>query len=243
MSSSQRDQVVREIPISNTDKPPQILNSTSKHKDKYCELPLDWMEEEMARVCGEESEDKPPPTISSEEITSLTFPSDNSKNAVEEIPLNNNNYNTKPLLENNILASIKPPSTNVFNWRQIRKKNEAELERKLKEIEKSGGAEKRARLERRFTELFGPDDVSTSTSTGKRKDREEIASLTVKHLMPMYKKQKIASKELFKKLAKRLSDSILEKEESPGESDVQSRVRKLFADGRNITSEEDISLL
>lgn len=227
---------------SKTDNIHEFCSSPCTSKNSSYQPSLDWMEEELARVCGEGSEEKSSPIIMSpQENPNSSLPIELSEKLVEGNSLNNNNIKPEieKIQENNTAPSIKPLA-NGFSWRLLRKKNEAELERKLKKIEMNGGTEKRARLERRFTELFGPDDVHPSALNGKRKDREEIAALTVKHLMPMYKKQKIASKDLFKKLAKQISNCIMEKVDCPGENDVQSKVQELFANGKTFTSEVDI---
>lgn len=197
------------------------------------ELQLEWIEEEMARVCGEESANsdtdskcsplksspilgESKPGLSIKEVVSITNGSKSEKKEMTRNPISKSN--------------IKP-----IDWRLVRMKHEALLEKKLKKAEETGGAEKRAKLERRFRELFGEPTLSPDI---KRKD--EIAAFTVKHLMPMYKKQKIASKDLFKKLAKHISTSVLDKVKTPGEDDVRSKVSEYFRDGKCVSGEEDI---
>lgn len=176
---------------------------SEKSFEHTSEPSLDWIEEEMAKVCGEGTAaifEQPKPAFCQAE----KFSTKDTKQVLSNPP--DNELSDKDF-------------TTTCNWHLLRLKNEADLEKRLKRVEEVGGIEKRAKLEKRFLDLFGPDEKTLNYPTGKnleKKERDELAALTVKHLMPMYKKQKIASRDLFKKLAKHISDNLLEKLNAPG---------------------------
>lgn len=195
---------------------------------------MESIEEEMARVCGE-GERSPLPFKSSHMHHPKT-----TLQSVSHETRKHSSGGIKP---------ISPEAQNieqckVTDWRLLRLKNESDFQKKMKLLsEQQGGAQKRARLEKRFLELFGEDEITISSPTGnmpEKKDKDAIAALTVKHLMPMYKKQKIASKDLFKKLAKHISGTLTEKLNSPDERDLQSIVQEYFQNGKCVLSEADI---
>lgn len=172
----------------------RVQTSTSLQESFNCVSvsSYDSIEEEMARVCGERVDN-------SGNIDELNRPAPSA-------------YIYEMKFSEGIKLAIpytQPPNKHV-DWRLLRIKHEAELEEKLKRIEKIGGLEKRARLQRRFIQLFGEDTAYS------KKEREEVTALTVKYLMPFYKKQKIASRDLFKKVAKHISGSLLERPNLPG---------------------------
>ncbi|KAG8224045.1 hypothetical protein J437_LFUL001122 [Ladona fulva] len=83
-----------------------------------------------------------------------------------------------------------------------------------------------------------PQSKSSDSSVNKKK----VADWVVKYLMPFYSQQKIASRELFKVLARNMSHHMLLNEEPPtDESVVKKRVKDFFKKHEVVTSEADIT--
>lgn len=264
---------------SKSDPPSRHKNNLVNEGRFYCPLPsersldhpsgpsMESIEEEMARVCGEG-------------VDNSVRLKDSSKSSHSHLPMSTvqpDSCATKKCASGGMqhvpsdvesVGQCNKELSSVVNWHLLRLKNESELQKKMKRLEEEGGAEKRARLEKRFLALFGPDELtvcSPNANASEKKEKDIIAALTVKHLMPMYKKQKIASKELFKKLAKHISNKLMEKIKSPGiklylvyckqflnscyiiflcifaeEKDVQAIVQEYFQNGKCVSTETDI---
>ncbi|XP_034241843.1 uncharacterized protein LOC117645662 [Thrips palmi] len=218
--------------------------SSERRPDDSSEPSMESIEEEMARVCGERVDspipspvplkDSPPPKPCPINLPMPTPQPDSleTKKAVSG--------RIKPV------PPDVPNGQTVPNWHLLRLKHESDLQRKMKRLEEEEGPEKRARLEKRFLELFGPDELVVVGSPNgiipEKKDKDAIAALTVKHLMPLYKKQKIASKDLFKKLAKHISAKLMENQNNPDEKDVQLIVQEYFQNGKCVSTEADITI-
>ncbi|XP_014290436.1 TNF receptor-associated factor family protein DDB_G0272098 [Halyomorpha halys] len=101
---------------------------------------------------------------------------------------------------------------------------------------------KRAKVQRKFKELFGIDkpmnlDISLTEAALSRK---RTANLVVGALTPHYLAGKIASRNVFKSLAKKITDDILVVTNVAGLEEVTDKVNAYFENGRCVNSEKDI---
>lgn len=194
--------------IYRNDKSGQFVTKELKDNDcqqsELCDTRFDWIESEMAKVCGEGS--------NYQEV--FKFHSLSSPCHKEELkfipPYEKCNENHTVVLD----SFNQPSQPGKMDWKFLRRKHEAEMKRRLEKLDKEGNFQKKAKLERKFSELFGPDELAVDALNCKKKD--DIAAITVKHLMPFYKTQRISSKDLFKKLAKHISESMMLEKCFPG---------------------------
>lgn len=191
---------------------------------------LDWIEKEMARVCGEGIGNT---AVGSGELQSPFHSPCDTLDKKPILPLKRKGDKNVHIVES-LHPSLK------LDWRHLRQKHETELRTKLDKLEATGDLEKRRRLEKRFIELFGEEDWCNESQFEKKKMKDEIAAYTVKHLMPMYKAQRIVSKDLFKKLAKHISSCVMEKFDFPDEKCVELLVQDFFCNEKSVMSEADI---
>lgn len=103
----------------------------------------------------------------------------------------------------------------------------------------------RSSLENLYTRLFGPGhNYYLELSEEKQSDvtRKRIASLVVAELEPYYAgdPKRIDNKNLFKCVAKYLTELIYTINVCPDAEEVHEKVVELFMDGRSITCESDI---
>uniref|UniRef100_A0A8D9ADJ3 Set2 Rpb1 interacting domain-containing protein n=1 Tax=Cacopsylla melanoneura TaxID=428564 RepID=A0A8D9ADJ3_9HEMI len=104
---------------------------------------------------------------------------------------------------------------------------------------------RRSALENLYTKLFGPGhSYYLELSEEKQIDitRKRIASLVVAELEPYYagELKRIANKNLFKYLAKHITELIYSMDMCPDATAVHERVGEFFRDGRSIHCESDI---
>ncbi|XP_008473964.1 uncharacterized protein LOC103511030 isoform X3 [Diaphorina citri] len=103
----------------------------------------------------------------------------------------------------------------------------------------------RSSLENLYTKLFGPGhNYFLDLSEEKQSDitRKRIASLVVAELEPYYagEPKRIGNKNLFKYLAKYITELIYTMNLCPDAAEVHERVAEFFVDGRSINCESDI---
>ncbi|KAL1460198.1 hypothetical protein WDU94_012133 [Cyamophila willieti] len=115
------------------------------------------------------------------------------------------------------------------------------LEQELQQMPLS----RRSRLENLYTRLFGPGhNYYLELSEEKQIDitRKRIASHVVAELEPYYagESKRIANKNLFKYLAKHITELIYSMNMCPDAAEIHERVAEFFRDGRSITCESDI---
>nr|CAD7403970.1 unnamed protein product [Timema cristinae] len=100
---------------------------------------------------------------------------------------------------------------------------------------------KKARVRKRFIELFGSNDGDILCSDKEIimfKDR--ISSWIVKYLMPFYRQRRITSRALFKYLARHIANSIINKDWYPAENDVQESIEDFFNNHETVSTEDDV---
>nr|CAD7262069.1 unnamed protein product [Timema shepardi] len=100
---------------------------------------------------------------------------------------------------------------------------------------------KKARVRKRFIELFGSNDGDILCSDKEIivfKDR--ISSWIVKYLMPFYRQRRITSRPLFKYLARHIANSIINKDWYPAEDDVQESIEDFFNTHETVSTEDDV---
>jgi len=152
----------------------------------------DQIEEEMARLYGE------------------AFTEDDGK-ALSE-----------PEIEPEVKPAAPPEDQDDVNLELLGRLHEAQLQSRLEHIRKHWPLERQARLKRRFVELFGREDEEDLLAQVSPKEaakcKQRIAPWIVKHLMPLYKEKRIASRHLFKSLAKHISDLLIQRNLHPGKN-------------------------
>ncbi|XP_054272176.1 uncharacterized protein LOC128992563 [Macrosteles quadrilineatus] len=99
----------------------------------------------------------------------------------------------------------------------------------------------REKVMKKIKDLFGDDHCSQLelSEANIAICRKRIASVVVMELTPVYQAKRIASRHLFKFLAKKITQSIMEKSLAPDTKDIRWRVKKYFDDGKVIMSEAD----
>uniref|UniRef100_A0A1B6L9R8 Set2 Rpb1 interacting domain-containing protein n=1 Tax=Graphocephala atropunctata TaxID=36148 RepID=A0A1B6L9R8_9HEMI len=97
------------------------------------------------------------------------------------------------------------------------------------------------RVKIKLKELFGHEDESLTELTEKNITvcRKRIASVVVMELTPIYQAKKIASRHLFKFLAKKITKSLMEHSYAPDTKNIRWKVKEFFSDGKVIMSESD----
>ncbi|XP_039288852.1 uncharacterized protein LOC111043820 [Nilaparvata lugens] len=104
-------------------------------------------------------------------------------------------------------------------------------------------AEQQARVDVRIVELFGPrsNDRSVKLSEDNLSVcQKRIASMVVAELTPYLQRKLIASRGLFKMLAKRVTESIMEESYAPDSSKVKQFVLDFFERNKSVRSMIDI---
>lgn len=107
---------------------------------------------------------------------------------------------------------------------------------------------KHIKIKSRFIELFGPDSEDEQWPQSPEDEtlelvascRERAGPWVVQGLMPHYARGRIASKQLFKNLAKRLTTLIVECNRYPDEHEVQEYVENFFKTHPRIRCEADM---
>ncbi|XKL61897.1 hypothetical protein PGB90_001730 [Kerria lacca] len=113
------------------------------------------------------------------------------------------------------------------------------LECELEELSSS----KRQKLDEKFVQLFGKDHaIDYYFLSDEQKSitcRKRIAKYVVVELTNYYNKKKIASKQLFKTMAKHITSILLGRSLFPDPNEIKKSVEEFFLDGRIINTEED----
>ncbi|XP_066602077.1 uncharacterized protein [Prorops nasuta] len=106
---------------------------------------------------------------------------------------------------------------------------------------------KHGKLTKRFSELFGESDDEDMMPVSPicieehlTACKERIAPWVVKYLMPFYKKRRIKSRQLFKTVAKHLTDMLIIQNTFPEQDCVNKYIQEYFKNKRNIATKQDI---
>lgn len=104
---------------------------------------------------------------------------------------------------------------------------------------------RRKYVQRKMLRLFGPVDEPLVEMCEENVTvcRKRIASVVVNELTPLYQNKRISSKYLFKRLAKRLTASLMETSYAPESRYVKKCVHEFFRDKKCISSDKDITLV
>uniref|UniRef100_A0A1B6IJH8 Set2 Rpb1 interacting domain-containing protein n=1 Tax=Homalodisca liturata TaxID=320908 RepID=A0A1B6IJH8_9HEMI len=101
--------------------------------------------------------------------------------------------------------------------------------------------QQRKRVNIKIEKLFGNENNPLTELTEKNITicRKRIASVVVMELTPIYQAKKIASRHLFKFLAKKITKSLMDNSYAPDTKNIRWKVKEFFSDGKVIMSESD----